>query len=502
MISQTLWWLIAIQIAMGAFDTLYHHEMTERLAWRPSQHHELLLHGIRNIIYAVLFLVLAWAEPRGILAFFVMGLLVIEVVITLMDFVEEDMSRKLPATERVNHTLLALNYGAILSLLLPVLLIWSRLPTELAFIGHGAWSLLGTLSAAGVAIFALRDLFAMGRVQRLAPALPETLLMGLASPRRVLVTGASGFIGRRLCQALSASGHEVIALVRNPAKAELLQPPYHLITSLDQIEPETILDAVVNLAGEPIGSRLWTKANRRRFIDSRVAMTNDVVALVARLETHPEVLVNGSAIGWYGLRGEERLDERASATPCFSHDLCAAWEAAAIEAGSYGVRVVLLRIGLVLGTEGGMLTRLLTPFEFGLGGRLGDGRQGMSWIERDDLIRLIVFAIGNSNIGGPLNATAPNPVSNAEFTRDLAEALKRPAALPVPAAPLRWIAGDFARELLLGGQNVLPTKALAAGFAFRHTNLPETFAWMLGNKPRSTPQGRLTPAGSAPWRRR
>lgn len=482
MISQTLWILIAIQIAMGAFDTLYHHEMTERLAWRPSQRNELLLHGVRNLIYAALFLTLGWAEPHGVWAVIVIILLIVEVVITLMDFVEEDMSRKLPASERVNHTLLALNYGAILVLLLPTLVAWARLDTAILGASYGYWSALATLSAIGVALFGLRDLFAAGRVLRLKQSPAETLMQGLAPGQTVLVTGASGFIGRRLCEALAASGHEVIALLRNPAKADVLTPPYRLVTSLDQIDSGAKIDAIVNLAGEPIGGSLWTAANRKLFVSSRVEMTQDVMRLIGRLATRPSVLINGSAIGWYGLRGDEALTEGSDSSPCFTHELCAAWETAAIKAKAAGVRVVLLRIGLVLGTEAGVLTRMLTPFEFGLGGRFGDGRHWMSWIERDDLVRLIAHAISDARIEGPLNATAPNPVRNADFTRDLARALGRPALLPVPAAPLRWIAGDFARELLLGGQKVLPEKALAAGFVFRHSALDATFNGLLGGK--------------------
>ena len=169
MITPVLWTLIAVQVAMGGFDTLVHHEATERLAWRPSQRRELLLHGTRNLIYAVLFLLLGWAEPRGLFALVVVALLVVEMIITLADFVEEDLSRKLPATERINHTLLALNYGAILVLLVPVLLEWSRRATGVAATSHGAWSAMATSAAIGVALFGLRDLFAMSRVERLVP---------------------------------------------------------------------------------------------------------------------------------------------------------------------------------------------------------------------------------------------------------------------------------------------------------------------------------------------
>src|SRR5579863_2172711 len=170
MTSLLIWILIGIQIAMGAFDTFYHHEMTERLAWRPSQRHELQLHGVRNILYALLFLTLGWLEVHGIWAIVVIGVLVAEVVITLMDFVEEDLSRKLPASERVNHTLLALNYGAILVLLMPVLIDWAGRPTELILVAYGFWSVLATASAVGVTLFGLRDLAAAARLVRLSEA--------------------------------------------------------------------------------------------------------------------------------------------------------------------------------------------------------------------------------------------------------------------------------------------------------------------------------------------
>ena len=170
MTSTLLWSLIAVQIAMGAFDTLYHHELTERLAWRPSQRGELRLHAVRNWLYALLFLTLGFAEPKGLLAWAIMGVLIVEVVITLMDFVEEDLSRRLPATERVNHTLLALNYGAILVLILPVLLGWAREATGIAWVSHGAWSALALAASLSVAIFGLRDWFAGRAVRAPGPA--------------------------------------------------------------------------------------------------------------------------------------------------------------------------------------------------------------------------------------------------------------------------------------------------------------------------------------------
>jgi uncharacterized protein len=479
MTSRVLWTLIAIQIAMGAFDTFYHHEMTERLAWRPSQRHELQLHGVRNVLYAALFLVLGWLEVHGLLAVAIIVVLVAEVVITLMDFVEEDISRKLPASERINHTLLALNYGAILVLLLPVLIEWAGQPTVVIPAFHGFWSVLAAASAVGVSLFGLRDLAASRRLARLNSRTVTNLVAGLPGRQTILVTGATGFVGSRLVAALTDSGHQVIALVRNPARAEALHAPITLVTSLDQLPDDAKIDAVVNLAGEPIGNGLWTDAKRRKIIDSRISMTGDVVRLIERLRHRPSVLVSGSAIGWYGLWQDQPLTESAKAHACFSHELCAAWEREAGRAGEYGVRVVYLRTGLVVGTEGGLLTRMLTPFEFGLGGPMGSGKQWMSWIERDDLVRLIGHAVAKPEISGPINATAPIPVTNRKFTEELGRRLRRPAIFRIPATLLHHAAGDLADELLLGGQRVIPNKALSSGFVFRHETLRSAFEAIL-----------------------
>jgi len=472
-----LWTLVAIQIAMGAFDTFYHHEFTERLAWRPSQRHELQLHSVRNMLYALLFLVLGWLEVHGVLAIAVLVVLVVEIVITLMDFVEEDLSRKLPPSERINHTLLAINYGAILVLLVPVLIGWAMQPTA-AVPYAGILSLFAAAAAFGAALFGARDFAASRRLGRMAIRPAAMMVEKLPARQTVLVTGATGFIGSRLVASLTASGHQVIALIRNPAKAEMLASPVTLITSLDQLPASSTIDAIVNLAGEPIGNGLWTEAKRRKIIASRVDMAADVVKLIARLACKPQVLVSGSAIGWYGLWQDQVLTESAKSHACFSHELCEAWENAARPATDHGVRVAYLRIGLVVGTEGGFITRMLTPFEFGLGGPLGSGRQWMSWIERDDLVRLIAHVIAKPALSGPINATAPIPVTNTKFTEELGRRLHRPAIFRVPAALLR-IGGDFADELLLGGQRVLPNKALSNGFVFRHETLRSAFEAIL-----------------------
>jgi uncharacterized protein (TIGR01777 family) len=482
MTTHILWPLITLQIVMGAFDTLYHHELIERLAWRPSQRRELRLHGVRDLLYAALFLALGWSEPHGLLAMLVLAALIVEIVITLMDFVEEDVSRKLPASERVTHTLLAVNYGAILMLIVPLLVDWAGRPTALVPVSYGRWSIVATLAAMGVALFGLRDLAAAVRARRFVSGNAGELMSALANRRTILVTGATGFIGGRLVEALAAAGHQPIVLARDPAKAARLAP-VRLVTRLDQIPSDTRIDAIVNLAGEPTADRLWTAARRRRLLASRLRVTRDVVRLIARLEHKPAVLVSGSAVGWYGLWHDEQLTEFDGGKACFTHRLCDAWERAAITAERHGVRVVRLRIGLVLGVGGGMLARLLTPFEFGLGGRIGDGRQWMSWIERDDLVRLIAHVIATPSLTGAVNATAPEAVTNATFTKELAGALHRPAILPVPASLLRGLAGDLADELLIGGQRVLPDKADASGFTFRHPTLRPALAAILGTRP-------------------
>jgi uncharacterized protein (TIGR01777 family) len=306
----------------------------------------------------------------------------------------------------------------------------------------------------------------------------------------VLVTGATGFIGRRLVQALNSAGHDVIVLARDPARAAALLPPFRLITGLSQLPDDARIDAIVNLAGEPIANGLWTAAKRHAILASRLRMTGNVVRLIRRLKVKPAVLIQASAIGWYGVRGDEVLTEGADGRTSFTRAVCADWERAAVQAERFGVRVVRLRIGLVLGAEGGMLANLLVPFEYGLGGPIGSGAQWWSWIERDDLIRLIAHAIAAPALKGAVNATAPEPVRNAAFVRELGRALHRPAVLRVPAAPLRLLAGDLADELLLGGQRVVPEKALASGFAFRHATLPSALAAMLGARASATREAR------------
>lgn len=299
---------------------------------------------------------------------------------------------------------------------------------------------------------------------------PSELVSLLPERSTVLVTGGTGFVGSRLVEALIDAGHYAIVLSRKPGRAAVPGKAW-TIGDFDSIPSDTRIDAIVNLAGEPISNGLWTAAKRQRIIGSRVGMIEACLKLAQRLVARPQVFITASAIGWYGIRGDEALDERSDGAECFSREVCVAIEQAAQRVEATGLRTVCLRIGLVLDRAGGMLGRMLTPFRLGLGGPFGKGRHWMSWVHRDDLIRLIAHCIASPEISGPVNGTAPEPVRNRDFTRSLGKALRRPAFIPVPAFPLKLTLGQFAEELLLGGQRVLPRKAEQSGFVFRYPEL-------------------------------
>jgi len=268
----------------------------------------------------------------------------------------------------------------------------------------------------------------------------------------VAITGASGFIGRAVAENLRDSGHIVRA-----------------VSLRGGLEPGALagVNAVVHLAGEPVAQR-WTAAARDRILRSRVEGTRALVA--AMRGQPPQVLISASAVGYYGSRGDEVLTESAPPADDFLGRVAAAWEEAAQAAESLGVRVARLRIGVVLGPGGGALARMLPPFRLGVGGRLGSGHQWMSWIHIDDLIALIAFLMKESTVRGAFNATSPFPVTNREFTRALAEAVHRPAILPVPAFALRWMFGEMS-EVLLASQRAFPDAAQRAGFVFEHPDI-------------------------------
>jgi uncharacterized protein (TIGR01777 family) len=269
----------------------------------------------------------------------------------------------------------------------------------------------------------------------------------------ILITGATGFVGRRLCEMLHQAGHTVRALSRDSVAAKQRVPllkevfPWNPLQELPPLQAFEGCDAVINLAGESIAGR-WTAPKKQLIRDSRVLGTKNLVNALAQLSSRPKVLISASAIGYYGDRGEETLTEDAAPGSDFLAQVCRDWENEALKAESLGMRVVRLRIGLVLGRGGGTLQALLPLFRVGLGGPLGSGRQWWSWIHRDDLCRLIVQILANESISGPVNATAPQPVRQKEFAQVLGRVLRRPAFLPTPAFALKIALGEFADGIL------------------------------------------------------
>jgi hypothetical protein len=296
---------------------------------------------------------------------------------------------------------------------------------------------------------------------------------------RILLTGATGFLGGALCRALVRDGHEVTALSRDPARvASRCGPAVCALRSLGGSPSDLAFDAVVNLAGAPIADRRWTAARKRELRESRVDATRALTVRLSRLSPPPAVLLSASAIGYYGDAGERVLGEDSPAGEDFLSGLCADWEGAARSAGEFGARVCLLRTGLVLHPSGGVLARMLPPFRLGLGGRVGDGRQWMSWIQLDDWVALTLRLLSDASASGPFNLTAPEPATNAAFTAALGRALRRPAPFPVPARLLRLLLGERA-SLLLASQRVLPQRAEALGYRFRYASLDDALSTML-----------------------
>ncbi len=287
----------------------------------------------------------------------------------------------------------------------------------------------------------------------------------------ILLTGGTGLIGRRLCQHWLAQGHQLTVWSRRPASVtKICGRQVRGIGRLEDLGDEP-LDAIVNLAGAPIADRPWSEKRRALLWKSRIGLTEQLIAWLETRAQRPALLLSGSAVGYYGDGGERELSEQSQPVrKDFASDLCIAWEETASRAEELGVRVVLIRTGLVLASEGGMLARLKLPFKLGLGGPIGNGRQFMPWVHIDDQIALIDFLLTKADATGPYNACAPEPVRNREFARRLGRALHRPAFLPVPGLLLRVGLGEMS-DLLLGGQRARPVRLLAAGFTFRFNDL-------------------------------
>ena len=294
----------------------------------------------------------------------------------------------------------------------------------------------------------------------------------------VAITGASGLIGRALVERLRAKGRRVRRLVRSPrpeSPDDIVWDPMRGVLSPHDLEGA---DAVVHLAGEPIAQR-WTSARRHAIRESRVRGTDLLARALAALERKPSVLLSGSAVGYYGDRGDEAVGEDDAPGTDYLSGVAREWEDATQTAREVGVRVVLLRTGIVLSPRGGALEKLLPPFRLGVGGPLGSGRQWMSWIALDDHLRAIDHAMATTGLHGPVNLVAPNPVTNAEFAATLGRVLGRPALVPVPTFALELLYGEMARATLLAGQRVLPKALLRSGFKFDHPTLEQALRFEL-----------------------
>lgn len=297
---------------------------------------------------------------------------------------------------------------------------------------------------------------------------------------KILISGGSGFVGSALCKAFLEAEHEPLVISRSPEQTAKTLPQGVQVKASASEFADQAPEAIVNLAGEPIAEGRWTAAKKKALLDSRINITRELVDFCANQRTAPRVMVSASAVGYYGDQGSRDVTEQTSPHDEFAHQLCRRWEAEAQRAEESGVRVAVLRIGLVLDVGGGMLSKTAPLFKLGLGGKLGDGAQYMPWIHRQDLIGMILFLLQRDDLSGPFNASAPNPVTNAEFTRELGRALKRPTILPAPALALKLVFGEMSR-LLLTGAKMLPERLEQAGYEFKFRELDQALAAIYRN---------------------
>jgi uncharacterized protein len=297
---------------------------------------------------------------------------------------------------------------------------------------------------------------------------------------KILVTGSTGLVGSALIPALESKGHQIVRLVRSPPQnkeTEIFWDPEK--GTLDAGELEGI-DAAVHLAGENLADGRWNEEKKRRIRESRVKGTRLLSEALAKLKRKPQVLVSASAVGFYGNRGDEILTEQSASGADFVAEVCREWELATQPAALVGVRVVSLRFGVIFSSEGGALKKMLFPFKMGVGGKLGSGRQYMSWITLDDAVGVIEFALENEKLRGPVNAVAPDALTNKEFTKDLGSALSRPTIFPIPAFMVRLAFGEMADETLLTSQRVEPLRLKEEGYIFKYPELKSALKHVLG----------------------
>ena len=301
---------------------------------------------------------------------------------------------------------------------------------------------------------------------------------------KIAIAGATGFVGSRLVAQLQAQGHQVIILTRSPQQAsnrfgQAQIVGYNPLKSGEWQQSISGCDAVINLAGEPIAEKRWTPAQKRSILDSRQLGTQKIVEAIDLATIKPQVLINASAIGYYGTSETSKFDETSPAGTDFLAEVCSAWETAAQSVTANGTRVVILRLGIVLGENGGALGKMLAPFSAFVGGPIGSGNQWFSWIHRDDVVKLIIAALNDTKMQGVYNATAPNPITMTEFAQTLGTVMNRPSWLPVPNFVLEAMLGEGA-IVVLQGQQVVPTRTLAQGFDFQYSTIEPALTAIVG----------------------
>ncbi len=459
---------------MGAFDTMYHHELRAKLPQQTSAAQELRIHGIRSVLYTIVFAGLACLVWGGVWTLVLAAIVLIEVFLTLWDFLIEDNSRKLPWSERVLHTVLAINGGAVFCLTAIEMLQWWRLPNELSVVQYGWFTPLLCLFALGVLASGIRDTIASRRLSALAARPPIALDFGAHTC--FLITGATGFIGQELVKSLLAQGHSVAAWVRDPiAATHQLGASVKLVTQLTDLGNQTF-DVVINLAGESVAGARWSTMRKQSLIDSRVNTTKALVNWVSTRDDskRPKIMLTASAIGFYGNQtiGDTRslAETDLPKMPAdFASQLCQAQEQTTVGLDQYGVRNVCIRLGVVFGHKGA-LPSMLMPYRMFAGGPIGDGRQIISWIHLHDVLRAIAHISRQAGATGAYNLTSPQPVNQIEFAKIAGGVLGRPHWLPAPARAFELMFGEMS-SLFTKGIKVTPAKLLAQDFEFKHPDL-------------------------------
>jgi hypothetical protein len=459
--------LMILQTLMGAFDTIYHHELVVALPRQASARLELSIHSARALLYALVFAGLAWFEWHGLLIIAVIAIIVVEILLTLWDFVIEDRSRLLPASERVTHTLLAINGGATFVLLAVALPDWYQQPTGLMMVDYGWRSWFLTAGALGITLSGLRDGFAAWQVQRLQLALK----LDLGGHQRLLISGGTGFIGSALCRELLQQGHQLTLLTHRPLAAAMqFAGRVTAVRDLQQLSAGQQFDAVINLAGAPVVGPRWNAARKRVLLHSRIDTTKQLLRFVKRAEHRPAVWIQASATGIYGNPQDPNVNEDSPAGDGFAAELCRQWEHSAAPLQQLGIRRVVLRFGLVFGRSGGALPMMMMPYRFGLGAVIGTGEQRVSWIHIEDLLRLMALAIRDPAVTGVINAVAPDCPSQQQFAGAVAHQLQRPLLFRLPATLLQRLLGEMA-GLFVNGPTIVPRRLIERRFEYRFPTL-------------------------------